>query len=200
MRPSITLPPRLIAILAAAMPVAALAHTGAGQVEGFLQGVAHPFTGVDHMLAMVAVGLLAGRMGGRAVWLLPASFMTIMAVGGLLGMAGIALPFAEFGIACSLVAFGCLLGSGRDMTVAMTMALVGFFALFHGHAHGTEVARDISGVAYEAGLLVATGILHALGVGVALASTRHRRIAKPFLRFSGGIVALAGAGVLMGWV
>ena len=200
MRSIKTFLPRLIAILAAATPVAALAHTGAGHVEGFVQGVVHPFTGVDHMLAMLAVGLLAGRMRGRAVWLLPTSFMALMAVGGLLGMASIALPFVEVGIACSLVVFGFLLASSRDMTVAMTMALVGFCALFHGHAHGTEAARDISGVGYEIGLLAATGILHSLGVAIALASTRNERIAKRFLRISGGIVALAGAGVLIGWM
>jgi urease accessory protein len=93
-----------------------------------------------------------------------------------------------------------LLAKSRDMTVAMTMALVGFFALFHGHAHGTEVARDISGVGYEIGLLAATGILHSLGVAIALASIRNERIAKRFLRMSGGIVALAGAGVVSGWM
>jgi urease accessory protein len=179
--------------------MAALAHTGMGHVVGFLQGLAHSFTGIDHMLAMVAVGLMAGRLGGRAIWLVPASFMSVMALGALLGIAGAAIPFVEIGIAASILAFGLLLASGRDMTVPATMALVGFFALFHGHAHGTEAARDISGFSYEAGLLVATAVLHALGVVLALAMTRYHAVtAKPLLRWSGGLMAIAGVGVFAG--
>jgi len=201
MRPSSKALPRLIAALCAATPLAALAHTGTGHVVGFLQGVAHPFTGIDHMLAMVAVGLLAGRLGGRATWLVPASFMSVMAVGALLGMARVAVPFVEIGIAGSILAFGLALASGRDMTVPATMALVGFFALFHGHAHGAEAAHDIASVSYEAGLLIASAMLHALGVFLALAANRHTHIGgRPLLRSTGGILVLAGVGVLAGLI
>jgi len=180
--------------------MAALAHTGAGHVTGFMQGVQHPFTGIDHMLAMVAVGLLAGRLGGRAMWLVPASFVSAVAVGAAFGMAGVAVPFVEIGIAASIVVFGLMLASGRDMTLPATMVVVGCFALFHGHAHGTEAAG--LGISIMAGMLIATAILHTFGVLLALAACRHRLevASKPLLRWSGGLVAVAGVGVLAGWI
>lgn len=190
---------RLIATLLAAMPITALAHPGSGHVMGFLQGLAHPFTGIDHLLAMVAVGLLAGRIGGRAVLLVPVSFMSVMVAGAAAGMEGIVIPFVEIGIAASILAFGLLLAGGRDITLPATAMLVGFFAVFHGHAHGTEAASDISGFSYVAGFLIATAALHALGIMFALAASRYSGSAgTPLLRWGGVLTALAGAGVFLG--
>ncbi|HEY4367449.1 MAG TPA: HupE/UreJ family protein [Steroidobacteraceae bacterium] len=201
MRPSNTQLFRLIVSLAVAIPLTAVAHPGIEHVTGFMQGVIHPFTGIDHMLAMVAVGLMAGRLGGRATWLVPASFMTLMAVGAILGMTGVAVPFVEIGIATSILVFGLLLASGRDLSLLATMALVGFFALFHGHAHGSEAATDIAGVSYEMGLLAATAVLHAAGVVAAMAVINwNRATAAPLLRWSGRLVALGGVCVLTGWL
>ena len=200
-RPLRTLPARFVAAAVAACPITVLAHPAAEHVIGFMQGIAHPFGGIDHLLAMVAVGLLGARLGGRARWLIPASFMTLMAVGTCLGMAGVSLPLVETGIAASIVVFGLLLASGRDMTVPSTMIVVGFFALFHGHAHGSEAAPDVAGIGYEFGLLLATGVLHASGVLAAMLLMRwNRAAATPVLRWSGSLVALGGLGVLAGWI
>ena len=136
------------------------------------------------------------------MWLVPASFVSAVAAGAVFGMAGVAVPFVEIGIAASIIVFGLLLASGRDMTLPLTMVLAGCFALFHGHAHGTEAAGfDISGIGYVAGLLISTALLHAFGVLLALAACRRLEVAsKPLLQWSGGLVALAGVGVLAGWI
>jgi urease accessory protein len=126
----------------------AFAHTGVGDTAGFVHGFIHPIGGLDHVLAMVAVGLFAALLGGRALWLVPFSFVSMMAVGGALGMGGVALPFAEFGIGLSVVAFGVAVAFRLHMPIAVAMALVGFFAVFHGHAHGAEMPDTASGFEY----------------------------------------------------
>jgi urease accessory protein len=139
-------------------------HDGASLASGFL----HPLGGVDHIIAMVAVGLLAARLGGRAVWLVPASFVTTMAVAGLAGMMGAGLPYVETGIALSVVVLAAVAVVGAAMPVAVAMGLVAFFAVFHGYAHGAEMPETMSGLAYGAGFVSATALLHGVGVGLGL--------------------------------
>lgn len=183
-----------VSLLALGVPALALAHTGMGY--GFMQGVAHPLGGLDHLLAMVAVGLLAGRADGAARWQIPASFIAMMACGTLVGMAAIAPPFIEAGIALSIVVFGLMLTSNRKPSPWLATVAVGAFALCHGHAHGTEAAGNISGLAYAAGLLSVSALLHACGAAVAM---RLRRVHQtPALRVSGGVLAIAGVGLFAG--
>lgn len=183
-----------VSLLALGLPSLALAHTGIG--HGFMQGAAHPLGGVDHLLAMVAVGLLAGRAGGGALWKIPTRFIAMMACGTLIGMAAIPLPFIEAGIALSIVVFGLMLTSNRNPTLLLTTLAVGFFALFHGHAHGTEAPGNISGLAYSAGLLSTSALLHGCGAIAAVQLIRTHRASA--LRLSGGILAIAGAGIVAG--
>jgi urease accessory protein len=156
---------RIAAASLAFAPAAAFAHPGhdgASLATGFL----HPLGGIDHIIAMVAVGLLAARLGGRAVWLVPASFVATMAVAGLAGMMGAGLPYVETGIAVSVVVLAAIAVLGMAMPVAVAMGLVAFFAVFHGYAHGAEMPETMSGLAYAAGFVAATALLH--GVGIAL--------------------------------
>src|SRR5262245_3379376 len=156
---------RIAAVSLALLPTVAFAHPGhqgAGLVDGFL----HPLGGIDHIIAMVAVGLLAARLGGRALWLVPASFVAAMAAAGLAAGAGVALPYVETGIAVSVVVLGATAVLGMAMPVAVAMGLVGFFAIFHGYAHGAEIPETVSGLAYGAGFVAATSMLHGLGIGL----------------------------------
>jgi urease accessory protein len=158
---------RIAAVLLALVPTVAFAHPGhdgPGLVAGFL----HPLGGVDHIIAMVAVGLLAARLGGRALWLVPASFVGTMAVAGLAAMAGLGLPFVETGIALSVVVLAAVAILGVAMPVAAAMGLVAFFAVFHGYAHGAEMPETASGFAYGAGFVAATALLHGVGIGIGL--------------------------------
>ena len=159
---------RIAAALLALAPTVAFAHPGhdgASLISGFM----HPLGGLDHIIAMVAVGLLAARLGGRALWLVPASFVAAMAMGGLVGVAGVALPYAETGIAISVVVLGAIAAFGATMPVAAATGLVAFFAIFHGYAHGIEMPETASGLAYGAGFVAATVILHGIGIGLGLA-------------------------------
>jgi urease accessory protein len=183
-----------VSLLALGLPALALAHTGMG--HGFMQGVAHPLGGMDHLLAMIAVGLVAGRAGGAALWQIPASFIAMMACGTLIGMATIVLPFTEAGIALSIAVFGLMLTWNRNPSLVLTTVAVGFFALFHGHAHGTEAAGNVSGLAYAAGLLSVSALLHACGAMVAVLLMRTHQTSV--LRLSGGVLAIAGAGMFAG--
>jgi urease accessory protein len=151
-------------VFAPAVAFAHPGHEGSGLIHGFL----HPLGGVDHIIAMVAVGLLAARLGGRALWLVPASFVATMAVAGLAGMAGIGLPYAETGIAVSVAVLGLIAVLGVAMPIAVAMGLVAFFAVFHGYAHGAEMPETVSGLAYGAGFVVATTLLHGIGIGLGL--------------------------------
>lgn len=146
----------------------ALAHPGPGEATGFVHGFMHPVGGLDHVLAMVAVGLLAAHLGGRSLWLVPAAFMTAMAAGGALGMAGVAVPYAEAGIMLSIVVLGLAAVLRIGMPVSVAMALAGFFAIFHGYAHGAEMPAGASGITYAAGFLAATALLHAAGIAIGL--------------------------------
>lgn len=172
----------------------ALAHTGPGAHDGLAAGLAHPFGGPDHVLAMVAVGLLAAQLGGRAMLLLPASFLALMAAGGLLAAAGLALPWAELAIGCSVVALGAMIVAGGRLPAAAAMAAVGAFALFHGQAHGAEMPQAASPLAYGAGFLAATAALHGIGLAAGLAGREARGAA---LRWAGGAIAAAGVCLIL---
>lgn len=180
----------LSAALLAGLATAAEAHTGAGATHAFSAGFAHPLGGLDHLLAMVTVGLWAGLRGGRALWLWPASFMTAMALGGALGMAGLPMPFVEQGILASVVVIGLAAALAFNPGLAAGAALVALAGLFHGHAHGTEIPADAGGLAYAAGFVAATGLLHAIGIGLTMLAGR---IALPVAaRAAGGLAAIAG--------
>ncbi|MDR3402735.1 MAG: HupE/UreJ family protein [Chthoniobacter sp.] len=144
-------------------PVLAHAHPG-HDASGFAAGVSHPIHGLDHILAMVAVGLWAVQLGGRAKWLVPASFVSVMAIGGALGMAGVSMPFAEQGILASVLILGVLIAAAVRLPLAASMSIVGLFALCHGHAHGLEMPGTAAGLSYGAGFVIATALLHASGI------------------------------------
>lgn len=182
----------------AAVPDMAFAHSGAGDVHGFLHGFAHPVGGLDHVLAMVAVGLLAARLGGRSLFLVPASFVLMMIAGAGWALAGHGLSFVEAGIALSVVALGLALAVGRSLPGGIAAALAGVFAVFHGYAHGAEIPADISGVSYGAGFTLATVLLHLAGIALALGVGRlaDGRI----LRLGGAAIAVAGGAIVSGYL
>ena len=186
-------------VFAILMATPALAHTGAGHASGFAHGSVHPIGGLDHVLAMVAVGVFAARLGGRALWLVPGAFVLAMVTGGALAMAGVALPFIEIGIGLSIVVLGAAIAFRLDLPLAVAMALVGLFAVFHGQAHGAEMPETASGLAYGAGFMLATVLLHAAGIGLGimparLAPWQGLRIAQ----VGGGLMAAAGVAILAG--
>lgn len=190
-----------LAALAALSPTLAFAHIGVGSTHGFVHGFSHPIGGIDHILAMVAVGIFAANLGGRALWAVPLTFMGFMLAGGALGMFGVSLPFVEVGIALSIVVLGIAVAVKWDWPVTAAMAMVGLFAVFHGHAHGTEMPMDASGAAYAAGFVAATGLLHLVGIGLGLAVGKTSQLTSERLVQAGGVaVAIAGVGVLTGIV
>jgi urease accessory protein len=151
-------------------PAAALAHTGHDDASGLAHGFLHPMTGIDHILAMVAVGLLAAQYGGRALWLVPLNFLVAMAIAGVIGMAGIVAPVAEVGIGVSVVVLGSAIAFQLRPPTFVAMAVVGFFALFHGYAHG-PIARRNNGLSLRS-VFSATALLHE-GVGLGLFMQRQ---------------------------
>jgi urease accessory protein len=181
-----------VTLFASATPV--LAHVQHGQAEGLLTGVLHPISGLDHVLAMVAVGLWGAQLGAPAVWLLPVTFPMVMAIGGFLGLVGIDLPGVEIGIALSVLLLGLMVALEGKPVLVIAAMLVGAFAIFHGHAHGTELPPGQSGLVYSLGFVVATGVLH--GLGIALGVVHRWPLGKVALRFAGVAVALAGSAFL----
>ncbi len=182
----------LIAFLASIFaPAISYAHTGLGTFSGFADGFGHPLSGVDHVLAMVAVGVWAFQSGGRGVWLIPASFLGMMVVGGILGFAGVKLPFVEQGIFISILALGVLIAAAVRFPLVVGMMVTGAFALFHGHSHGTEIPAVASGLYYGFGFVLATAALHLAGIAGASALSL-RRPKSLLVRFSGAAIALAG--------
>ena len=180
-----------------ALSGAALAHSDAGAASSFAHGLVHPIGGIDHVLAMVAVGLYAALLGGRALWLVPATFVGAMAIGGALGMAGLALPHGEAGIALSVIALGLAVALRISLPVLLATALAGLFAIFHGHAHGTEMP-DASGLAYAAGFVLATALLHGVGIALGVGSERlSERGGWRAAQAAGGAMALAGGAMLL---
>ena len=180
----------LVAVSLAALAAPALAHVQTGQAAGFLTGLLHPVSGLDHVLAMVAVGLWGAQLGAPAIWLLPVTFPIVMALGGFLGLLGVPLPGVEVGIAASAILLGAAVMTERRLPLFAAAALVGFFAVFHGHAHGTELPPGQSGLLYSLGFVVATGCLHA--VGIAIGAMHRWPAGRIALRIAGGGVGLAG--------
>lgn len=192
--------PSLALALLALSGGTALAHTGTGDGSGLAHGFAHPFGGVDHVLAMLAVGLLAAQGGGRALWAVPADFLGAMALGGVLGAADAGLPFLEAGIALSVVTLGAAVALGARLPVAGAAALVAAFAVFHGAAHGAEMPASASGLGYGARFLLANALLHAAGIGLVVGLERlaAARTGRALGRACGAAVALAGIALLGG--
>lgn len=183
-------PRNIFALLALALPSFAHAHAGAGEASGWMHGLSHPFSGLDHVCAMIAVGLWAAQMGGRALWRVPLAFVSVMILGGLLGMAAIPVPFIEAGIGMSLLVLGVLIAAAVRLPLPVSIAIVGVFALFHGYAHGAEMPQSISGLGYAAGFMLATALLHASGMGTALFLKRLER--AMLLRAAGAAIASCG--------
>ena len=178
---------------------AAEAHVGIGDTSGFMHGFQHPIGGLDHILAMVMVGLFAAQLGGRAVWLVPAAFVAAMAAGGAFGMAGIAVPFVELGIGLSIVVLGTAIASWLSPAIPLAMGLVGFFAIFHGYAHGAEMPESAAGLAYGAGFMAATALLHGVGVALGLAVGAHTgKTGAILVRSAGALAAAVGVSFIGG--
>jgi urease accessory protein len=174
----------------ALLALPAWAHEQSGQAAGFVSGLLHPLSGPDHVLAMVAVGLWGAQLGAPAIWLLPVTFPLVMAVGGFLGLLGVPLPGVELGIAASAILLGAMVATEARPPPWQAAALVAFFAVFHGHAHGTELPAGESGLLYSVGFVVATGGLHATGIAIGLI---HRwRSGRIALRGAGAAVSVAG--------
>jgi urease accessory protein len=193
------------ALLATALilvPSLAFAHPGLpGHTHGFVDGVMHPLTGLDHLLAMVAVGLFAAQLGGRALWAVPASFVTMMATAGFAGMNGIALPLTETGIALSVIALGGVIALRASMPLAAAMAMVGFFAIFHGYAHGIETPDNASGLLFGLGFVAATALLHGIGMAIGLTIGRIQgAYGRNLVRVAGSAAAVIGVAMLAGAV
>jgi urease accessory protein len=158
------------AILAVAASPAAHAHSTEGVAGGFVSGVLHPILGFDHLAAMVAVGLWGAFLGMPAIWILPVVFPLVMAFGGALGIAGVPLPGVEFWIAGSAVVLGVCVALALRAPLWVAAVMVGAFAVFHGHAHGTELPRAADPLAYAAGFVLATGALHLCGIAIGMLS------------------------------
>jgi urease accessory protein len=188
-----------ITALTALVPSLAHAHVGVGDTGGFAHGFWHPIGGVDHVLAMVMVGLFAAQLGGRAMWLVPAAFVGVMAVGGVVGFAGLPVPFVELGIGLSIVVLGAAVALGFRTMVAAAMGLVGFFAVFHGYAHGAEMPDSVAGLAYGVGFVIATALLHAAGLGFGLSlASKAGPSGATLIRATGGLTAVAGIALVAG--
>lgn len=173
----------------------AMAHTGVGSVHGFTAGLTHPLFGLDHLTAMVAVGLWAGLVGGKARFAYPAAFVVTMVLAGVWGMSGAPLPGVEIGIGLSVVVLGLAIAFNLAPPLAAGIAVCAVFAIFHGHAHGAELPEDASGLSYAAGFVLATATLHGVGLVLATLLASH---APRLARFAGGAMAVAGVAFLAG--
>lgn len=183
----------LAAALLLALPGPALAHSGHGEVGSLAGGLLHPITGLDHVLAMVAVGLLAAHLGGRSIWAVPLAVMGVMLSAGALAVAGVPLPLMEFGIVASVLVLGGLIASGWSLPGKLALGLVAVFAVFHGYAHGHAMPGSASGLLYAAGFVSTTGLLHATGLALGLALGRF---GPPLaVRSAGLAIVVLGAGL-----
>jgi len=169
---------------------AAQAHSFGADGAGLLAGLSHPALGLDHLLAMLAVGLWAARQGGRAAWRLPLAFAAMMIIGAALAWTGLDLPAVEAGIVTSLVVLGLLLAAAVPVAPSAGLVLVGIFALFHGHAHGAEMPQTASPLLYAVGFSITTALLQLVGGG--LGSKLRSALATRMIRLGGGAVAVSG--------
>ena len=188
----------LIAALLLAAASVAQGHEGGGLAGGFYSGFLHPILGWDHVAAMVAVGLWGAFLGSPAIWILPVVFPLVMAIGGALGVAGVPLPAVETGIATSAVVLGAMVALAARPPLWVAAVIVAAFAVFHGHAHGTELPAAANPLAFSLGFVIATGLLHLSGIAFGLlARWPPGRVA---VRAGGGLIAIAGVGFLTGVV
>ncbi|MGB4912038.1 MAG: HupE/UreJ family protein [Candidatus Dechloromonas phosphoritropha] len=195
MKPQSRIRPAHAAALLTLFVQSASAHVDQGEAFGFLTGFLHPISGFDHVLAMVAVGLWGAQLGAPAIWVLPMAFPLVMAAGALLGFLGVPLPGVEVGIAASAIVLGAAVAFELRPPLVLAALVVGAFAIFHGHAHGTELPAGQSALLYSIGFVIATGGLHALGIGI---GTAHRwPLGRKLLRAAGA--AVAGGGIFFLW-
>lgn len=188
--------PLLLSLALLVTATAASAHAGGAAGAGFLTGFLHPLLGWDHVAAMVAVGLWGAFLGAPAIWVLPIAFPLVMALGAVLGGAGVALPGIETGIAASALVIGLAVALAARPPLWVAAMIVAAFAVFHGHAHGVEMPTAANPLAYASGFVIATGLLHLAGIGFGLLAARPAgRIA---VRAAGGVIAVGGVGFLTG--
>jgi urease accessory protein len=171
------------------------AHQGEGVAGGLASGFMHPLLGWDHVAAMVAVGLWGAVLGNPAIWMLPVVFPLVMAIGGALGVIGVSLPGVEIGIAVSALVLGCMVLFAARPPLWLAAVIVGFFAIFHGHAHGTELPDAANPLAFSLGFVLATGLLHLCGILISLLN--RWRAGRAAVRGGGAVIALAGAMFLL---
>ena len=188
---------RILTLAIPAVSLSAHAHEEGEGGVGFITGLLHPALGIDHFLAMLSVGILSAQIGGRALWGVPSTFVLVMIVGGVIGINGISLPLVESGIALSVIALGVALAADKHMATIWAMLFVGFFAIFHGHAHGTEMPLIADPVFYAMGFVLGTAIIHLSGVFVGLGS-KSLKSGNMSLRFLGAGIAGIGVCMLLG--
>jgi urease accessory protein len=188
----------MIVALVTIQATAAHAHTGEGIAGGFLSGIQHPIFGLDHLVAMVAVGLWGAFLGMPAIWILPIVFPLVMALGGVVGIAGIPLPGVEIWIAGSAVVLGACVALPLRPPLWFAVLMVGAFAIFHGHAHGTELPQAANPLAYALGFVMATGFLHLSGIGFGMLSRYSAGCYA--VRAGGAAIAAVGLAFLTGYV
>ena len=172
------------------VPATVFGHQETGSITGIVSGLKHPVSGMDHVLAMISVGLWGAQLGAPAVWVLPVAFPMVMAFGGMLGLMGISLPGIEIGIAVSAIVLGAMIVTESRPPLWVAAALVGFFAIFHGHAHGTELPAGSSGLLYSIGFVASTGTLH--GAGITMGLVHAFRGGRLAVRAAGAVVSAAG--------
>ena len=168
----------------------ATAHEAGDTAGGLISGLTHPLFGLDHVVAMVAVGLWGGQLKRPAIWLLPVTFPIVMAIGGMLGARGVPLPAVEVGIATSAIVLGILVAASIKPPLWVAAIVVGAFAVFHGHAHGTELPESATPIAYGAGFVISTGLLHAAGIAIGLLV--NWPTGEKVVRVCGGLIACTG--------
>lgn len=197
--PKLSIPVRVLAAappLLAASP--AFAHVEGALAGGFASGLTHPVMGPDHVAAMVAVGLWGAFLRAPAAWLLPVVFPMVMAFGGALGVLGVPLPAVEPGIAASAIVLGLMVALAARPPLWIAALIVAVFAVFHGHAHGTELPQAANAFAYAAGFVIATGLLHLCGIAFGLLARWPGGVIA--VRLGGAAICLAGVAFLFGLV
>jgi len=180
----------------AIMPEISEAHVYGTYGAGFSEGLTHPFGGLDHVLAMLAVGLWAAQSGGQSLWSIPLAFVAMMTMGALAGVAGISIPYAEAGVAASVIVLGGMVVLSTKWAAAAGALLAGFFAIFHGHSHGAEMPQVASAISYGLGFVLATSLLHGAGIAAALGLSSYRNFSARLVRIGGGAIFAYGLMIL----
>lgn len=182
------------ALMLLALAEPAFAHSAEGAAGGFISGFQHPLFGLDHVVAMVAVGLWGAFLGAPAIWVLPIVFPMVMAFGGALGVAGVPIPHVEVGIATSAIVLGLMVALAARPPIWVAAIIVGAFAIFHGHAHGTELPHSANALAYSLGFVISTGLLHLGGIVIGLLAGWE--FGRYVVRAGGAVIAMAGVAFL----